>query len=82
MSSVADAFTELFYGTGSWLGLLLFLVIIMVVSLKNRLIGVLMIPVTIFLAINYLNYPTLMWNALIMFFCTFVLLFNIMHNND
>lgn len=67
-SDIALAFTELFVGSGAWLGLLLFMAIVVTLSLKEKYVGVLMIPVCIFLGINYLSYPSLMWHAIIMFF--------------
>ena len=77
MSEIADIFSELFYGSGSWLGLLLLLALMIAISLKNRYAGLLMIPVAVFLGISYLSYPALMWNALIMFIASVFLLYQV-----
>ena len=79
MSDVELAFTELFFGTGSWLGILLLLSIIVVLALKNRFIAVLMIPVTLFLGIDYLD-NGLMWNSIIMFLSSIFILLNAIKN--
>lgn len=74
MSSIASVFTELFYGSGYWLGLLLYLVIIVGLSSRNRMAAALMIPVTIFLGLSYLA-NALQWPGLIMFFSTCLVTF-------
>lgn len=74
MSDVQLAFEELFFGAGSWLGILLLLAIIAVLTLKNRYLGVLMIPVTLFLGIDYID-NGLMWNGIIMFLASVFVLF-------
>lgn len=67
MSAIALAFDELFFGAGSWLGLLLLLAMIIGLSTKLKYGGVLMIPVTLGLGIAYLD-NLLYWPSLIMFF--------------
>ena len=81
MSEIAEAFTELFYGSGSWLGLLLLLALITALAMKTRYGGLLMIPVCVFLGISYLSYPALMWNALIMFIASIFLLYELVKGN-
>lgn len=78
--SVADVFTELFYGAGAWLGLILVLGIIITLSLKTKYAGLLMLPVSVFLGIDYLGYPALMWNAVIMFFAAIFITINLVKN--
>lgn len=73
-------FTELFYGAGAWLGLLLYLAIIIGLTLKTKYAGVLMLPVSIFLGISYLSYPALTWNAVIMFFSAIFIVANLAKN--
>jgi hypothetical protein len=82
LSSIADVFTELFYGAGAWLGILLFLAIIIGLAFANKYVGVLMLPVCIFLAINYLAYPTLLWHAAIMFICAIFIVIHLMMERD
>lgn len=75
MGLVDEAFESLFFGSGSWLGLLLFLVIIIVLLLKWKYTGVLTLPITIFLGLDYLE-KSLDWHSMIMFFTSiFILLY-------
>lgn len=76
MSSISEVFEELFFGTGSWLGLLLLITIIIALSLKVRWGGVLTLPILIFLGIDYIT-NELLWNALIVFFASIFILINI-----
>jgi hypothetical protein len=65
MSLVSEAFTELFYGSGSWLGLILLMSLCLIPTYKWREIGVLFLPITIFMGIEYLG-EGLEWHGLIM----------------
>ena len=67
MAVVDEAFTALFFGTGSWLGILLFLSIIIGLLLKWKYTGALLLPITIFLALEYLA-QDMAWESIIMFF--------------
>lgn len=82
MSEIAEAFNELFYGAGAWLGLLLLLALIVSLTVKTKYAGVFMLPVTIFLAIDYLDYPALLWNSLIMFFASVFIVINLVKGKD
>ena len=75
--SISSVFEELFYGSGSWLGLLLFLAIITALTLKAKYTGLLMLPVTVFLAIDYLSYPSLLWHSVIMFLASVFIIIQI-----
>lgn len=72
MSSIAEVFSELFYGSGIWLGLLLILAITLGISLKTRYGSILTLPVLIFMGINYLTEGsgTQLWAAIVMFFAS------------
>jgi hypothetical protein len=76
MTSISVAFNELFFGSGAWLGLLLLLVIIVVLSVRVKYAGVLTLPVTVFLGIDYLN-NDLLWHGLIMFFAAIFIILNL-----
>jgi hypothetical protein len=76
MSSISVAFQELFYGSGAWLGLILLLALITVLSARIKYTGVLLLPVSIFLGIDYLN-NDLMWHGIIMFFCAVFVVINL-----
>lgn len=65
MSAIDDVFTSLFVGTGSWLGLLLFITLILGITFAWKYGGLLMMPVSIFLGIYYLD-NSLGWHGLIM----------------
>ena len=67
MAGIDDVFNALFFGSGSWLGLLLFLAIMIGLLIKTEWSGVLLLPITVFLGIAYLN-QDLGWHAIIMFF--------------
>lgn len=83
MSTIAEVFEELFYGSGMWLGILLILAMVIGISLKTRYSGVLMLPVCIFMGINYISNGTgnQLWGAIIMFFAGTFLALNMMRNS-
>ena len=62
-----EFFTELFYGSGSWLGLIILIILCLGMLLKWKYSGALFLPIMLFLGIDYLSH-NLGWNALIMFF--------------
>lgn len=66
MTVVGDAFLELFYGTGTWLGILIFLSIIIALMLKWKYSGLLLLPVTVFIGLDYLE-NDLIWQSVMMF---------------
>ena len=80
-NDVEIAFTELFFGSGSWLGILLLLSIITVLVLKDKFVALLMIPVTLFLGMDYLD-NSLYWNSMIMFLSSIFLLLNLIRNRN
>lgn len=67
MSAVDDAFNSLFYGAGSWFGLLLFLIISVSFLIKFKYSAALLMPIMFFFGITYLD-NNLTWHAGIMFF--------------
>lgn len=72
---MAETFETLFYGSGTWLGLLLLLAIMIGLLLKWKYTGVLILPITIFLGIEYMD-RDLGWQSIIMFLTSiFVLLY-------
>jgi hypothetical protein len=81
MSEIATAFNELFYGSGMWLGLLLLISIIIVISLKTKYAGIIMFPATVFLAINYFTELFLWGGVLMLLTGTFVILTMIKGND-
>ena len=69
------AWESLFFGSGSWLGLLIIISITVALLVRYKYIAVLTTPVTILLGIEYLN-RNLGWHSLIMFFTSlFVLIY-------
>lgn len=77
MSQVELALEELFYGAGAWLGLLILLGLIVVLILKNKFVAMLMLPVTIFLGMDYLD-NSLYWQSIIMWLSSIFILLNLM----
>jgi hypothetical protein len=69
LDAVNAAFDALFYGSGMWFGILLILGMCIGLMLKWKYSGVLTVPVTTFLGLDYLN-RDLGWPAVIMFFAT------------
>jgi len=61
-----DFFFELLYGSGSWFGVVLLLAFIIGLLTRWKYSGVLLLPVTVFLAIDYLK-NDLAWQSIIMF---------------
>jgi len=80
-AEIAGVFTELFFGAGSWLGVLLLLAIIVGLAMTAQWVAVLMLPVTVFLGIDYLT-EELLWNAVIMFFSCIFILVQVMRRGD
>lgn len=74
-TALNDLFNVLFYGSGAWLGLLLMLLLIFGLIIKYPKAGLLMLPVTVFLGINYLN-NDLGWHGLIMFLTSTFIMFD------
>lgn len=66
-----EFFHELLFGTGSWLGLLLIIAIIMLVTAKEKLTAVFFLPITVFIGIEYFANVSadsnFMWAGIIMF---------------
>lgn len=70
-----EFFDELLYGTGSWIGITLMLAIFLAMLVKWKYSGVLFLPITILMGIDYLN-QDLDWQAIIMFLSSiFILLY-------
>lgn len=67
MTVVDDAFNSLFYGSGSWLGMLLFICLFLGITYAWKKAGVLTFPIAIFIGIEYLD-NDLGWHSIIMFF--------------
>lgn len=65
MTAIDDIFTALFTGSGSWLGLLLFLTLILGITFAWKYGGLLVLPVTVFLTFMYFD-AGLGWQGLIM----------------
>lgn len=81
MNETEQAFEELFFGSGMILGLLLYLTIIGLTALRVKYLGVLYIPLSLLLVLEYLGRATeennLFWGAIIMLVSVPFLLFNL-----
>jgi hypothetical protein len=72
---INEVFNALFYGSGSWFGLLLLLAICLGLLVKWKYSGALLLPITVFLGIEYLD-KTLIWHTIIMWITAiFILLY-------
>jgi len=78
VKEVEEAFRQLLYGEGAWLGLILIVTTIMLTSYKNKYLSLVFIPITVFMGISYLDNVAsnnnLTWMALVMFITTIFLL--------
>jgi len=78
VKEVEEAFRQLLYGEGAWLGLILIVTTIMLTSYKNKYLSLVFIPITLFIGISYLDNVAsnnnLTWMALVMFITTIFLL--------
>ena len=75
LEAVNAAFEALFYGSGAWFGLLLYLSIMLGLMLKWKYSGVLTMGPAIFIGIGYLTHdPSMPWHALIMWSSSLFLL--------
>lgn len=85
MSSIEQTFYELFYGSGIWLGILLLLAIVTGLSMRFKYAGLLCLPVTIFIGIDYITNSggnqNLLWASIIMFFTSIFLVINLMRES-
>lgn len=55
MSDIEEVFYQLFYGSGMWLGALLMITIIILLGLKSKWGGMVTLPFTLFMGINYIT---------------------------
>lgn len=74
LSDMNSVFQSLLYGTGSYIGLLIILAIMLPLVMQWREACVLMLPVAVFLMFGYLQ-NGLGWQALIFGFSSFFILF-------
>lgn len=81
MTDISLVFSELFYGSGAWLGILLLLTILISLSAKIKYAGVLTLPIVVFLGIDYIT-NDLLWNAVIMFFASIFIIISLVKNDD
>lgn len=77
MSAADEAFQALFFGDGAWLGLLLFLAIMLALFLKSEYTGALILPISLFLGLEYVSHD-MGWHAIIMFFFSIFILIYMM----
>jgi hypothetical protein len=75
LTVISVVFSELFYGSGSWLGLLLYLSIIIGLMRVSKEASLIMLPVSVFLAIDYFGRAGFVWYGIIMTcVCIFIVL--------
>ena len=81
MNDVEIAFNELFFGSGMWFGLILYMAIIGVTALRVKYLGVLYMPISLLLVLEYLERGSessnCYWGALIMFISVPFLIINL-----
>lgn len=73
MSGIDDVFNALLFGSGSWLGLIIIVSIIVTVALlsKNRVANIIFAIISIFMGIEYFTHVSassnFMWSGIVMF---------------
>lgn len=55
MSEIEQAFTELFYGAGKWLGLILIISIVLVICWKKKEASLIFFPITVLMGLEYIE---------------------------
>jgi len=69
-----EFFEELLFGSGSWLGLIVIIAIIVLVTAKEKFSAVIFLPITILLSIHYFQNVSpsndFMWSGVIMLIMT------------
>ena len=69
---------ELLYGEGKWLGIIILLVLIILACRINSYAGILFMPITIFLALDYFKKipsdSNFLWAAIVMLFTSIFML--------
>lgn len=73
LEAVNGAFQALFYGDGAWFGIMLILCMCLAMMLKWKYSGVLFLPITIFLGIDYLEHD-MGWHAMLIWSASLFLL--------
>lgn len=77
MSEASEFFTELLYGVGSPIGILLLVSLMLLVSLADKRAGILFIPFSLIMGVSYLSNiavdSNFMWFSLLMFISTIFL---------
>lgn len=68
-AEIGVVFTEILFGSGAWIGLILLLTISLAMVLRWKATAVLFMPITLLLGIEYLTYE-LTFHAMILFFTT------------
>ena len=81
MTAIDDAFNTLFFGSGSYLGILLLLALVIGLFLKWKYSAILTFPITLFLGMEYLD-NSLNYHAGIMFFTTAFILMALYMKRD
>ncbi len=68
-----EFFTELLFGSGHWIGLIIFIVLMIVIGALNRYASIIGVALGILLSFEYMQYG-LGWNAIIIFLSSFIIM--------
>lgn len=81
MSEAEQLFTELLFGSGAWIGFLLVISIVFLMTWKIKESGIIFIPFTIFMGISYLQNVSassnFMWGSILMFITSVFLVYRL-----
>jgi hypothetical protein len=68
-----EFFTELMFGSGSWIGLILIVVLLLLIGFINKYGGMLSMPISVLIFFEYIN-QGLGWHGIIVFLVGIVML--------
>jgi hypothetical protein len=75
----ADFFTQLFLGTGHWLGLIIIIMLLFLFRMVNKYSVIIAFPLSLLIGFEYLT-NDLGWDALIIWLSSVALLITISHD--
>jgi glycerol-3-phosphate acyltransferase PlsY len=68
-----EFFTELLFGSGHWIGLILFIVLMIVIGALNRYASIIGVVLGILLSFEYMK-NSLGWDAIVIFISSFIIM--------
>lgn len=73
-----EFFTELMFGSGAWIGMIVICALILVIAAINKHGGIIAMPIGVLLGITYFQHE-LIWQGIITFFCGIIVMLASIH---